>query len=133
MSTTKAKADNTKCGWPGTVATALVRRHGPMVFGVCNRVLRHRQDAEDAFQATFLVLARKASRIAKADKNGEVWAAADLHRIYGDLLLRDGNPLQALASYHRSVDTARTAGARMYELRAVARLRELPNADFSHA
>jgi RNA polymerase sigma factor (sigma-70 family) len=42
---------------------ALVERHGPMVLSICRNALRDQHDAEDAFQATFLVLARKASRL----------------------------------------------------------------------
>jgi len=50
-------------GHEEAVFEALMQRHGPMVLGVSQRVLGHEQDAEDVFQATFLVLARKAKSI----------------------------------------------------------------------
>jgi len=57
------------------VFEAIVRRHGPMVWGVCRRVLRDHHDAEDAFQTTFVVLARKAASVMIREKLG--------HWLYG--------------------------------------------------
>ena len=70
--------------------------------------------------------ANLASGFAFQSKNGELWSASELHRIHGDVLLRSGNPSQARISYGRAIDTARQTGAHLLEVRAAARLGELP-------
>src|SRR5271154_5053313 len=59
-----------------TAFAALLERHGPMVLGVCRRLLHDEHLTEDAFQATFLVLARKAGELRKRES-----VASYLHRV----------------------------------------------------
>src|SRR5437762_12754304 len=58
----------------------LVWRHGAMVLGLCRRLLRREQDAEDAFQATFLALVRKAGSIGKREAVG-AWLYKVAYRV----------------------------------------------------
>ncbi len=62
-----------------TAFTALLARHGPMVFGVCRRLLRDGHQAEDVFQATFLVLAQ--GRLAAPSEALASWLYATAHHL----------------------------------------------------
>jgi RNA polymerase sigma factor (sigma-70 family) len=65
----------------------LVRRHGSMVLALCRRMLRHAEDAEDAFQATFVILARKGHRIAGRQMIGG-WLHGVAYRVALDVRRR---------------------------------------------
>jgi RNA polymerase sigma factor (sigma-70 family) len=87
----------------------LLWRHGPMVLGVCQRLLRVEQDREDAFQATFLTLARKAGSIANREAVAS-WlykvayrVALDARHLSSRIALHEKNGLELSAAGNDSV------------------------------
>jgi RNA polymerase sigma factor (sigma-70 family) len=75
------------CRHDESAFATLVERHAGLVYGVCWRVLRHREDAEDAFQASFLVLARKAASISWRDSVGS-WLYQVAYRIAAEMRIK---------------------------------------------
>ena len=105
---------------------ALVARHGPMVLGVCRRILRDEQAAEDAFQATFLVLARRAGTFT-FDASLGPWLYGVSRRVAGRARsARAQPPMQGEAAAEPSVTPA--CIAEIAELRGVLdeEVRRLP-------
>jgi RNA polymerase sigma factor (sigma-70 family) len=80
-----------------TAFAAIVERHGPMVLGVCRRLLCDAHLSEDAFQATFLVLARRAKSIRNCDSLGG-W----LHRVARRIAMRLRGRFERIASRERT-------------------------------
>lgn len=77
---------------------ALVARHGPMVLGVCQRVFGDAHEAEDAFQATFLILARKAASLRRPEA-----LACWLHGVASRLARKSRAAAQRRAGHSRSL------------------------------
>ena len=91
----------------------------PFYHGLLTEV--YRLDGQDRE-----ALANLASAFAFQSKNAETWFAPELHRIHGDVLLHCGDASQAQLRYRRAIESARQIGARVLELRAEARLRNVP-------
>jgi RNA polymerase sigma factor (sigma-70 family) len=98
-----------------TAFAALVQRHGPMVHGVCRRVLRRAEDAEDAFQATFLVLARKAAAVAWGE-SVDRWLYQVAYRLAAEARTRNARR-EALAKH--AAQRRKAAGAKDERLQEV--------------
>ena len=90
----------------------------PFYYGLLAQVCALNGNSDEA-------LANLSTAFAFQSKNGEMWSAADLHRLHGDLLRKRGNNAQAQASYRKSIEAARRAGAVICESRAQTRLAEL--------
>jgi RNA polymerase sigma factor (sigma-70 family) len=107
--------------------TALVERHGPMVLGVCRRVLWQEQDAEDACQAAFLILARRAASIRKRGSVGS-WLHGVAYRVAGRLRRDRGRRSAREKPLHDVAQADTSAEVTWREVRAVLdeELRRLP-------
>src|SRR5262245_31400932 len=106
---------------------ALVQRHAPMVFGVCRRVLKHSHDAEDAAQATFLVLAHHARSIRKGGSVGS-WLHTVAYRaarkLKTDIVRRTARERSLMEA--PAADTAQEATWREVQLVLDEELNRLP-------
>ncbi|HKI20008.1 MAG TPA: RNA polymerase sigma factor, partial [Isosphaeraceae bacterium] len=86
-----------------TAFEALVARHGPMVLGVCRQLLRDPNDVDDAFQATFLVLVRKAGTLRRRDLLGN-WLYGVAYRVAVRARNLSARRMARLVSDHEAVD-----------------------------
>src|SRR5580692_393923 len=84
--------------------STLLQRHGGLVMRVCRRILPRRQDAEDAFQATFLTLVRHASTIRQTETVGS-W----LHRVAYRVAIKAGADMASRSVREREVGKAKQA------------------------
>jgi RNA polymerase sigma factor (sigma-70 family) len=101
-----------------TAFAALMDRHGAMVWGVCHRVLGNADEAEDAFQATFLILVRKAGSV-RFDESLGRWLYGVAHRVALRARSDAGHRRSALAGVPQPSSDDPAKGAELRELRTV--------------
>ena len=82
----------------------LMARHGPMVLGVCRQLLRDPNDVDDAFQATFLVLVRKAGTLRRVDLLGN-WLYGVAYRVAARARALSARRTARVVSGHYSVES----------------------------